>query len=269
MKTKVTKRNNKKPTILVSNDDGISAPGLYALVRELKSQGTVVVVAPDKQQSAVGHAITMNYPLRMSEYRVNGKFFGYAVEGTPADCVKLAVRSLLKTPPDILVSGINHGANTAISVIYSGTVSAATEGTILGIPSIAVSLTTFDKPDFRFAAKFTSRLVKFILNKQLPRDTLLNVNIPAVKASEIKGIIITRQGKSRWDDTFDLRRDPYNKEYYWLTGKLDIQDRSDDVDLIAVMKRYISITPIHYDLTDYQFLKELRKWKLNELLSKR
>lgn len=259
-------KNIKRPTILVSNDDGISAPGLLALVKELKNIGSVVVVAPDKQQSAVGHAITMNYPLRATKYIVNGKFLGYAVEGTPADCVKLAVGTLIKSPIDILVSGINHGANTAISVIYSGTVSAATEGTILGIPSIAVSLTSYDKTDFRFAAKFARKLTDFILKKGLPNDTLLNVNIPAVNEKDIKGVIITRQGKSRWNDTFDLRRDPYNKEYYWLTGKLNIIDKANDADLIAIKNNYISITPIHFDLTNYKFLKVMRGWQLMKLL---
>jgi 5'-nucleotidase len=256
----------KKLNILVCNDDGIDAPGIYALARSLAAIGHVTVVAPDKQRSAIGHAITMNYPLRVKKFVKNGKFFGYAVEGTPADCVKIAVRTILQTLPDILVSGINHGSNTAINIIYSGTVSAATEGTILGIPSIAVSLTTYEDVDFGFAARFSRRLAQLVLRKGLPVDTLLNVNIPPVPEKSIRGVRITRQGKSRWDDTFDLRRDPNNKEYYWLKGKLDITDTGDDTDQIAILKNYVSITPIHFDLTAYNVLPALGRWKVNSLL---
>lgn len=259
----------RKPHILVSNDDGIDAPGLYALVTELRQLGTVTVVAPDKQRSAVGHAITMNYPLRVNKYFRGDEFFGYAVEGYPADCVKIAVRSLLQTKPDILISGINHGSNTAINIIYSGTVSAATEGTVLGIPSIAVSLTTYEKADFRFAARFSRNLAKFVLEKGLPEATLLNVNVPAVPEKEVRGIAITRQGKTRWDDTFDVRLDPNNKEYYWLVGKLEVLDHGSDTDEIAIRNKYISITPIHYELTDHVTLKKLRKWNLKNLLKKK
>ena len=258
----------KKLRILVSNDDGIDAPGIHALVKELKKVGEVIVVAPDKQQSAVGHAITMNYPLRASKYYRDNEFFGYAVEGTPADCVKLAIRSLCEIKPDLLVSGINHGSNTAINIIYSGTVSAATEGTILGIPSIAVSLATWDEPDFTYAAKFSRKLAAVIGTKGLPEATLLNVNVPHVKEKNIRGVRITRQGKTRWDDKFELRRDPNNKEYYWLAGKLDIIDHAPDTDEIAVLNNYVSITPIHYDLTDYETLKKIRRWKLEELAKK-
>lgn len=260
-------KKSKKPTILICNDDGIDAPGIYALAREIKKIGNIVVIAPDKQQSAVGHAITMNYPLRIAQFQKNGTFFGYAVEGTPADAVKLAIRSMLKRPPDLLVSGINHGSNTAINIIYSGTVSAATEGTILGIPSIAISLTTYDLPDFRFAAKLARRLAKLVLENGLPRDTLLNVNVPNVPEKQIRGILLTRQGKSRWDDTFEVRRDPGRKEYYWLTGKLEVLDATLDVDQVAVMNNYVSITPIQYDLTDYRALKNMKNWNLRSLLS--
>ncbi len=251
--------------ILVSNDDGIDSTGIYALVREMKKLGDVTVVAPHKQQSAVGHAITMNYPLRVSKYNKNGKFFGYAVEGTPADCVKLAVRSLLPSPPDLLVSGINHGSNTAINIIYSGTVSAATEGTVLGIPSIAMSLTSYKSQEFHYAARFARKLSALVLKNGLPKGTLLNVNVPAVPENQIKGIKITRQGKTNWNDTFDTRLDPYKNTYYWLTGELEIVDHSDDTDQIAVMKKCVSITPIHYDLTEYSVLENLRSWGVEKL----
>lgn len=252
----------KKVKILVSNDDGIDAPGIYALVNELKKIGNVIVAAPDKQQSAVGHAITMNYPLRAHKFYKNGKYFGYAIDGTPADAVKLAVSSLLKEKPDLIVSGINHGANTAISIIYSGTVSAATEGTILGIPSIAVSLTTYGKPDFKYAAKVARKVASMVLKKGLPSGTLLNVNVPPIPEKEIKGIKVTRQSNAKWHDWFEARRDPTNKEYFWLTGRLVDKEKQQDTDLYAVENKYVSVTPIHYDLTDYEMLDQLRKWKM-------
>jgi 5'-nucleotidase len=261
----VKSRAKKRLNILVSNDDGIDAPGIFALVQELKKIGEVTVVAPDKQQSAVGHAITMNFPIRAKESKKNGAFFGYAVEGTPADSVKLAVKALLKNKPDLLVSGINHGANTAISIIYSGTVSAATEGTILGIPSIAISLTTYGPPDFRYAAKFARKLAQLVLKKGLPEGTLLNVNVPALPEKEIKGVSVTRQGRSVWNDTFDVRTDPANKEYYWLTGALEESDMGLEFDQSAIRNDYVSVTPIHYDLTDYKLLQVMERWGIDKL----
>jgi 5'-nucleotidase len=255
-------RGRRTPSILVSNDDGIDAPGLSALVAELRKISRVTVVAPDKQRSAVGHAITMNYPLRVRKFHKDGKFFGYAVEGTPADSVKLAIRSLMEDPPDLLVSGVNHGSNTAVNIIYSGTVSAATEGTLLDVPSIAVSLTTYERADFRPAARFARRLALRVLRHGLPAGTLLNVNVPPVSSARIRGVRITRQGSSRWDDTFDVRVDPNNNTYYWLTGKLDVLDTADDTDVVAVRKNYISVTPIQYDLTDYRALRAIRSWRL-------
>ncbi|HCA78217.1 MAG TPA: 5'/3'-nucleotidase SurE [Bacteroidetes bacterium] len=257
----------RRPSILVSNDDGVDAPGIYALVRELKKIGDVMVVAPDKQQSAVGHAITMNFPLRAKEFKKDGVFFGFAVEGTPADSVKLAVKAILKKKPDLLISGVNHGANTAISIIYSGTVSAATEGTILGIPSIAVSLTTYGPPDFQYAAKFARKLAQLVLKKGLPEGTLLNVNVPPLPEKEIKGVVVTRQGRAVWNDTFDVRRDPANKEYYWLTGALADSDSGLEFDQSAVRQNYVSVTPIHYDLTDYRMLEVMERWGINKLHS--
>jgi 5'-nucleotidase len=257
----------RRPSILVCNDDGVDAPGISALVQELKKIGDVTVVAPDKQQSAVGHAITMNFPLRVKEFKKNGVLFGYAVEGTPADSVKLAVKALLKRKPDLLVSGVNHGANTAISIIYSGTVSAATEGTILGIPSMAVSLATYGPPDFRYAAKFARKLAQLVLTKGLPEGTLLNVNVPPLPEKEIEGVVVTRQGRAVWNDTFDVRRDPANKEYFWLTGALEDSDRGLEYDQSAVRENYISVTPIHYDLTDYKMLDVMERWGVNTLHS--
>jgi len=248
--------------ILVCNDDGIAAPGLFALTQELKALGEITVVAPDRQQSAVGHAITMNYPLRAVPYQKNEQFFGYAVDGTPADAVKLAVKCLLPHTPDLLISGINHGSNTAINIIYSGTVSAATEGTILGIPSIAVSLTTYREADFSYAARFVARLARMVLANGLPRGTLLNVNVPAVPEEQIRGVKVTRQGGSSWEDTFDVRRDPANREYFWLTGHMNITDTDPETDQVAIHEGYISVTPIHYELTDPRMLATLAGWGL-------
>lgn len=255
--------------ILVSNDDGINSEGIYLLVKELKKIADVIVVAPEKQMSAVGHAITVQYPLRVNPFYKNGEFFGYAVDGTPADAVKLAVKALLKGEKiDLLISGINHGTNTSINIIYSGTVSAATEGTILGIPSIAISLATYaPNPDFTFAAKFAAKLAEFVFKNGLPRGTLLNVNIPPVQESEIKGVLVTHQGSAFWDDYFDLRKDPNGREYYWLTGKFINYDVDDlNADHTAVQNNYISITPIHFDLTDYKAIDVLKKSGLENLL---
>ncbi|MGB9591761.1 MAG: 5'/3'-nucleotidase SurE, partial [Candidatus Kryptoniota bacterium] len=221
---------NSKPHILVSNDDGIDAEGLYVLVKALKQFASVSVVAPSIQQSAVGHAITVRTPLRVHKFYRDGKPFGYAVDGTPADCVKLAIRTLLKAKPDLVISGINDGLNTAVNVIYSGTVSAATEGTILGIPSIAVSLESTRKPNFEPAAKIAMSIARFVCKKRLPGDTVLNVNVPALPVAKIKGIMFTRQGRSRWDDEFFQRKDPKNRDYYWLAGKMQILDSEGDVD---------------------------------------
>ncbi len=255
-----------KPTILISNDDGIDSRGIISLVTELKKVSNVFVVAPSRQQSAVGHAITMSSPIRMQKYERDGIFFGYAVDGTPADCVKLAVRSLLKIKPDLIVSGINHGSNTAISVIYSGTVSAATEGTILGIPSIAFSLTTYDEADFSYAAEFAKNLSLLVIKNGLPKGTLLNVNIPPIPKNEIKGVLITRQGKSIWNDEFETRRDPSNREYFWLKGELLELDIEDDIDQKAIIENKISITPLQFDLTDYKAIEQLKNWEIDSLL---
>jgi 5'-nucleotidase len=251
--------------ILVCNDDGIAAPGLFALTRALEGIGEITVVAPDRQQSAVGHAITMNYPLRAVPYYRNDQFFGHAVDGTPADAVKLAVKCLMPRKPDLLLSGINHGSNTAINIIYSGTVSAATEGTILGIPSIAVSLTTYAEADFGYAAKFAARLARMVLENGLPQGTLLNVNVPALPEEQIRGVKITRQGESSWEDTFDVRRDPANRQYFWLTGHMKITDSDPETDQVAIHEGYISVTPIHYQLTDSQMVAALEAWGVGRL----
>jgi 5'-nucleotidase len=257
---------NNKPNILISNDDGIDAPGLVKLATELKKFANVYVSAPHRQQSAVGHSITIFYPLRAFEFYREGKFFGWAVEGTPADAVKLGVLFLFKDVKiDLIVSGINHGANTAINVIYSGTVSAATEGTTLNIPSIAISLATYDKISFDYPARVSAKIIKDILTNKKIRlhcKTLLNINIPPIPEKKIKGIKITKQGKSDWQDQFEVRADPNGRDYYWLTGKMNITDKDTTYDIVAVKDGYISITPLHYDLTNHKGYKEVKKWNL-------
>jgi|Deesub1362B_J571_1020462.scaffolds.fasta_scaffold06332_2 5'-nucleotidase len=256
-------KTSAKPFILLVNDDGIYAPGLAALAKEIRKIGEVFIVAPASEQSAVGHAITLLSPLRVWPFYKNGEFFGYAVSGTPADCVKIAYWALLEEKkPDLVISGINHGSNTGINVIYSGTASAATEGTILGIPSFAISIATYEEVDFSFAARFARKLATIVLEKGLPPRTFLNVNIPPVPEEEIRGVAITRQGMAVYREKFDRRVDPHKKTYYWLTGhKINLEKEPPDADDVAIMQNKISITPIHYDLTNYEALNELKEWK--------
>lgn len=249
--------------ILLTNDDGIYSEGIRALYESLKDLGDVTVVAPDTERSAVGHAITLSDPLRVKKVTRGNKFFGYATTGTPADCVKLAIRAILKKEPDLVVSGINLGPNVGYSVLYSGTVSGATEGAILGIPSFAISLDTFTNPDFSFAAEFASKLTKLIMrNKGIPHGTLLNVNIPAIDKKKIKGVRIVRQSRTAIEERFDKREDPRKRTYYWLTGEIIKSDGQEDADIEALRKKYISITPIRCDMTDYDFMEELKEWKI-------
>jgi 5'-nucleotidase len=251
--------------ILVSNDDGIDSAGIAALAEELKKIGDVTVVAPRTEQSAVGHAITMKIPLRVTEYYKNGDFFGYAVEGTPADCIKMGIRNIMKTKPDIVISGINHGSNTAINIIYSGTVSAAREAAIMDVPAIAISVTSHEATDFSYAAKIASLLAQTVVKNGLPAGTLLNVNVPDLPEKEIKGMKLTRQGKSKWDDIYEERIDPYGKKYFWLTGKLIEADTDLETDQFAIRNNYVSVTPIHFDLTDYGTFEEMKNWNIENL----
>jgi 5'-nucleotidase len=251
---------NDRPLILVTNDDGIFADGILALKEALEPLGEVVVVAPDSERSAVGHAITISDPLRVMEVERNGKFFGYAVNGTPADCVKLAVKALLNRKPALVASGINRGPNTGINAIYSGTVSAATEAAFMGIPSFAISITSFEKVDLTFARKIAEKIAKKLLLEGLPPQTTLNINIPPGDEKSIKGILFTRQGKGVFDEFFDKRVDPSNRVYYWLSGKKMILESENDVDDVAVRNQYVAITPLQFDLTHYDLLNQLKQW---------
>lgn len=251
--------------ILVSNDDGIDSAGIYALVKSLKEIADVTVVAPHKEQSAVGHAITMQTPLRVFEYHRDGKFFGYAIDGTPADCVKIGIRNIMNEPPDLMVSGINHGSNTAVNIIYSGTVSAAREAAIMDVPSMAVSVTSHSVKDFSYAAKVAQKLALEIYKRGLPNGTMLNVNVPNLPEDQIAGINVTKQGKSKWDDVYEKRVDPYGRNYYWLTGNLIETDKGLEFDQVAIKNNFVSVTPIHFDLTDYQLFEKMKSWELENL----
>lgn len=248
-------------SILVVNDDGIYAPGLLALAERLREKYEVVIVSPDREQSAVGHAITLADPLRIYDVNQDGAFFGYAVSGTPADCVKLAVRVIMKKPPNLLISGINQGANVGASLIYSGTVSAATEATMLLIPSIAVSLDTHrSDADFAPAAEFAQKIAEKVMQTGLPGGVFLNVNIPALPMDAIKGIKITRQATTYFDDFFERRIDPQGRTYYWMSGTMVEVDRGEDSDLMALRQGYVSLTPVRYDLTARSFVSQLKTW---------
>lgn len=248
--------------ILITNDDGIHARGLYALTSALKKIAEVLVVAPDVEKSAVGHAITLSDPLRVQSVEKNNEFFGYAVNGTPADCVKLGLKCLIKDKADLVVSGINLGPNTATNIMYSGTVSAAAEAVIMGVPGLAVSLASFTEHEYEYACVIATELALKIHRIGLPEGTLLNVNVPAVKPDKIEGVVITRQGKGRYEEYFDKRNDPTNRTYYWLAGKKMVLDTDEDVDDVVVTRNKVSITPIRYDLTDLRMLTELKKWEI-------
>ena len=251
--------------ILICNDDGIHAPGIRALYEAVKDLGEVFVVAPHTEQSAVGHAITLANPIKCQKIFNGADFFGYAVGGTPADCVKLAVYSLLADKrPDLIISGINFGPNTGISVIYSGTVSAATEGTILGIPSMAVSLATFKDPIWATAAHVARQFAIKLMKEGLPPETLLNVNVPNVPLNQIKGSQLTRMGRSRFVETFDQRTDPRGNIYYWMDGQLEMLGDARGTDVYAVENGYVSYSPIWFDLTHQAVMGEFeKKWSMS------
>lgn len=250
----------EKPLIMVCNDDGIFSPGIKALAEVADEFGDVEIVAPDRQQSAVGHAITVSTPLRSRSFMIDGRFSGQAVSGTPADSVKLAHNQLLKRKPDLIVSGINHGSNAGINILYSGTVSAATEGTILGYPSIAISCTAFgEDADLSGSQDAARKVIGYVLNHGLPRGVTLNLNVPE---GPLKGIRWARQANSRYVEEFVGRTDPQNRSYYWLTGKFQLLDRDEGNDISVLERGYAALTPIQYDLTAYPLLRELENVSL-------
>jgi len=242
----------KKPLILVVNDDGISAPGIRKLISIMHDFGEVVVVAPEGPQSGMGHAITINATLRCDKVTIDdGEQTEYAVSGTPVDCVKLAVNQILDRKPNLCVSGINHGSNSSINVIYSGTMSAAVEGALEGIPSIGFSLLDFSHDaDFSEGEKYIRKITQSVLEYGLPEGVCLNVNIPKTKENKkIKGIKVCRQAKANWEEEFDERKDPNGRTYYWLTGKFVNYDKGDDTDERALENHFVSLVPVQYDIT--------------------
>jgi 5'-nucleotidase len=244
--------------ILLTNDDGIYARGLSALYEELSQDADCLIVAPEIEQSAVGHAITIFRPLMVRRATKNGKFLGYAVLGTPADCVKIGIKELAEKPVDMVVSGINRGSNAGINVIYSGTVSAATEAAIMGIPAIAISLDTHKEADFTYAAKFARKMTRLILSSPELKSSAINVNIPCLPADKIKGVVVVRQGKSNIIETFEKRVDPRENIYYWISGNSVSGGDAKDTDVAALAEGYITITPIQYDLTRYDLMDTLQ-----------
>jgi 5'-nucleotidase len=252
-----------KPTILVVNDDGITAPGIKALMDTMGDLGHVVVVAPDSPQSGMGHAITIGKPLRLDKVDIYEGMEMYRCSGTPVDCVKLAVTKIFKgKKPDLCVSGINHGLNNAINVLYSGTMSAAVEGAIESIPSIGFSLDDYGlNADFSHCLKFVKSIAQQVLQNGLPTATLLNVNFPNTK--DIKGVKICRQANAKWAEEFDERLDPYKRHYYWLTGVLENNDKGEDTDIWALEHNYASVVPVQFDLTAHHAIPVLNSWTFN------
>lgn len=257
---------SNKPLILVTNDDGISAPGIRALIEVMKELGDVVVVAPDSPQSGMGHAITINSTLHIEKVIIDdGGQPEYSCSGTPADCVKLARNEILDRKPDLCVSGINHGSNSSINVIYSGTMSAALEAGIEGIPAIGFSLLDYNyNANFEASKPFVRKITENVLKHGLPNDVVLNVNIPNLKKQDIKGVKVCRQARANWEEEFDKRKTPQGKDYYWLTGKFVNLDGGEDTDEWALENGYISVVPVQFDLTAHHSIQQLNTWKLND-----
>ncbi|MDB5142212.1 MAG: 5/3-nucleotidase SurE [Mucilaginibacter sp.] len=252
-----------KPTILVVNDDGITAPGIKALMNVMAELGNVVVVAPDSPQSGMGHAITIGSPLRLDKVEIYEGIESYSCSGTPVDCVKLAVNKVLKgKKPDLCVSGINHGLNNSINILYSGTMSAAVEGAIESIPSIGFSLDDYNlQADFSHCLKYVKELAMQVLQNGLPASTLLNVNFPS--GPHIKGIKICRQANAKWAEEFDERMDPHKRPYYWLTGVFQLNDTGEETDVWALENNYVSVVPVQFDMTAHHAIPIINNWKFN------
>ncbi|MBW6458422.1 MAG: 5'/3'-nucleotidase SurE [FCB group bacterium] len=245
--------------ILLVNDDGIDAQGLSVLFAAVQDLGTITIVAPDGERSAVSHSITLDKPMPLRRFVKDGLFEGYALRGTPADCVKLALTEIMSSPPDLVISGINLGSNTGLNVIYSGTVGGAAEAVFNGIPGIAISLTTYEDPNWEPAAHFIRYLVQTMKN-DLPRDVMLNVNVPNVRsASDIAGVRICEQGMAQWKEKFDKRTDPKGRTYYWMSGIKKELDEAETIDETAVKNNYISLTPIRFNLTAHDKMNGLKK----------
>jgi len=252
-----------KPLIFITNDDGVDAPGLRALIEIAKPLGNIIVLAPESGQSGMSHALTVKDVLRIQKIHSEPSLDIYKCNGTPVDCLKLARHKILDKNPDICLSGINHGSNSSINVIYSGTVAAAQEGSMYGIPSIAFSLNDFSyNADFSSKKDFILRIINAVFENGLPADICLNVNIPKLHGSEIQGIKFARQAKARWNDNYDERYDPFGRSYYWLTGNFASEESHEDTDEWALANAYISIVPVQIDYTSHAHLESMKKWTL-------
>lgn len=257
----------KRPLILVTNDDGINAPGIRSLIDVMNEIGDVVVVAPDSPQSGMGHAITIHNTLYCDPIIIdkNAPQKEYSCSGTPVDCIKMATREILKRKPDLCVSGVNHGSNAAINVIYSGTMSAAVEAGIEGIPAIGFSLLNYAMDaNFEPSKKYIRIIAKNVLQHGLPKGIVLNVNIPNLLEKDIKGIAVCRQANAHWVEEFDKRTNPMGRDYYWLSGKFVNEDSGKDTDEWALQNGYVSIVPTQFDLTAHQFIEKLKTWSLHD-----
>ena len=243
--------------LLLTNDDGINAAGLVAMRQALADIDDVIVVAPDIEQSGTAHSITLHVPLRVRKVHRGGKLFGHAVNGSPADCVKLAIGEMLPTPPEAVISGINYGANVGVSVLYSGTVAGALEGAMFGLPSFAFSLDYGEQLDFSPAGRIVRDTYLHFKKDPLPAGSLLNVNIPALPANAINGVMITRMSRAGYKETFEKRTDPRGNAYYWMSGAIPVDDLAADTDVVALANGYVSVTPLHYDLTEYRVAEKL------------
>jgi 5'-nucleotidase len=252
-----------KPVIFITNDDGIEAPGIQALVGKMREFGEIVVVAPAKAMSGVGHAITMREPILVEEYFGYEGIKAFQVHGTPVDCVKYALAEVFDTFPDLLVSGINHGSNATVNLLYSGTMAAAKEGAIAGITSVGFSSTNYNEDgDLSAPLVVVDHVIKMILNNKMPENLLLNVNIPALNADELKGVKITRQAKSRWIETFKTNDSDESGKSFWLTGEFSCNDRLPDTDQYALDNGYASVQPVQLDMTNYKLIQELKKYEI-------
>jgi len=254
--------------ILLTNDDGIHAPGLWAVYRQLMRKHAVTVVAPDRERSAVGHGITLNEPLRMEKIEVNGGFQGFAVSGTPVDCIRLGILEILDAKPDLAVSGINPGLNVGVNINYSGTVAAAREAALYGVPAIAVSIQGCEAGHYHAAARVAEVLAGFVFRNGLPRGTILNVNLPDITLRKAAGVKISRQGIPVYSDNFDKRVDPRNKTYYWQGSEFKAVFDHSDMDGAVLANHYISITPIQCDMTDYTAMEGLKSWNIEKKVLK-
>lgn len=256
----------EKPLILVTNDDGITAPGIRHLIKLMKQIGEVVVVAPDSPQSGMGHAITVHNnlycdPVKLDKSETHKEF---SCSGTPVDCVKIANQKILPRKPDLCVSGINHGSNSSINVIYSGTMSAAVEAGTAGIPAIGFSLLDYSlDANFEPSSTFVKSIAKSVLKNGLPKGVVLNVNLPKLPAEKIKGVKICRQAKAHWVEEFDKRVNPQGRDYYWLAGEFVNEDVGEDTDEWALENDYVSVVPVQFDLTAHDAINELNTWKIN------